>query len=580
MADLIQPRTLKGFRDYLPELMIPREHLLEQARRVYRSYGFAPIDTPALEYSEILLGKGGEECDKQLYRFVDSGGRDVALRFDLTVPFARFAAEHIGKLGTPFKRYHMGPVWRGENTQRGRYREFWQCDFDTIGTTSNSADIEVVLVIHDLFKALGVGGFTIHVNNRLVLNGLLEELGLAGQTGSLLRSLDKLPKIGRPGVQAEMAEKAGVGAVEAERLLTLAEMAGTNQEMLERLRAEFGTNAKAAEGIRRLEELLQVATATGLDPDSVKLDLSIARGLDYYTGTVYETFLKDMPSIGSVCSGGRYDNLAGLYTKQALPGVGASLGLDRLLTALEELHLLQTAATPVPVLMVQFSAERLGDYHKMARSLRRPASASKCFPKPRKSGPSSSLPRNVVSSWRSSPGRMNLRKTSGRSSTWRGVKKRQSPAATWLPPWQPSCVRAGPRASELDSPPFQNKNKSKPFAGEEVAMDRSNPYEAAFEAYLKANGLCTVAVDETRRSLCGTTSVKNLDFIVLGPSGIRLLVDVKGRQFPGGPAGKERVCLGELVHAERAWRGWPTGHGCSDRALSGSSYFSTASGPR
>src|SRR6266513_135976 len=175
---MIQPRTLKGFRDYPPALMIPREKLLEAVRRVYRSYGYAPIDTPALEYAEILLGKGGEESDKQLYRFTDSGGRDVALRFDLTVPFARFAAEHIGKLGTPFKRYHMGPVWRGENTQRGRYREFWQCDFDVIGTTSNAADIEIALVIHDLMRGINLARFVIHVNNRLVLNGLLEELGL------------------------------------------------------------------------------------------------------------------------------------------------------------------------------------------------------------------------------------------------------------------------------------------------------------------------------------------------------------------------------------------------------------------
>src|SRR5438067_8370179 len=194
MADLIQPRTLKGFRDYLPELMIPREQMMEQARRVYRSYGFAPIDTPALEYTEILLGKGGGETDKQLYRFTDNGGRDVALRFDLTVPFARFAAEHIGKLGTPFKRYHLGPVWRGENTSHGRYREFWQCDCDTIGTTSNAADIETVLVINDLFTAIGFDRFEVRVNNRLLLNGLLERFGLAEQAAPLLRSLDKLPK--------------------------------------------------------------------------------------------------------------------------------------------------------------------------------------------------------------------------------------------------------------------------------------------------------------------------------------------------------------------------------------------------
>src|SRR3954465_12099202 len=177
MADLIQPRTLRGFRDYPPELMIPREALLEKARGVFRSYGFAPIDTPALEYAEILLGKGGEESDRLPHRCPRHGDRDVALRFDLTVPFARFAAQYIGKLGTPFKRYAMGPVWRGENTQKGRYREFWQCDFDTIGTTSNASDIEVALVIHDLMRALGVGRFEIRINNRQVLNGLVEELG-------------------------------------------------------------------------------------------------------------------------------------------------------------------------------------------------------------------------------------------------------------------------------------------------------------------------------------------------------------------------------------------------------------------
>src|SRR5438477_11218115 len=252
---MIEPRTLKGFRDYPPQLMIPREHLLEQARRVYRSYGFAPIDTPALEYSEILLGKGGDESDKLMYRFTDNGGRDVALRFDLTVPFARFAAQYIGKLGTPFKRYHMGPVWRGENTGHGRYREFWQCDFDTIGTTANAADIEVALVIHDLMLALGVSRFTIRVNNRLVLNGLLEELGLAGKTAPLLIALDKLPKVGRAAVRAEMAEKAGVGPEQADRVLALAEVRGSNAEVLDWLGRQYVANDRAAEGVRRLREL-------------------------------------------------------------------------------------------------------------------------------------------------------------------------------------------------------------------------------------------------------------------------------------------------------------------------------------
>ncbi|HXG09942.1 MAG TPA: histidine--tRNA ligase [Gemmataceae bacterium] len=385
MADLIEPRTLKGFRDYPPDLMIPREHLLEQVRRVYRSYGFLPIDTPALEYAEILLGKAGEESDKIIYRFTDHGGRDVALRFDLTVPFARFAAEHIPTLGTPFKRYHLGPVWRGENTGQGRFREFWQCDFDTIGTTSNAADIEVVLVINDLMLALGFERFRIHINNRLVLNGLLEELGLAGQTAPLLRALDKLPKTGREAVRAEMIEKTGVRPAQADRILDLAQTEGTNAEILDRLRRDFGGNPKAAEGISRLRELLAVAEQAGVPDDRLKLDVSIARGLDYYTGTVYETFLDDLPGIGSVCSGGRYDNLASLYTKQVLPGVGASLGLDRLLAAMEKLGLLR-AEPPAPVLLVQFSADRLGDYQKMARRLRAEGIGVEVYPDPKKVG--------------------------------------------------------------------------------------------------------------------------------------------------------------------------------------------------
>ncbi len=386
MADRIEPRTLKGFRDYLPELMIPREHLLEQARKVYRSYGFAPIDTPALEYTEILRGKGGEESDKLIYSFRDHGDRDVSLRFDLTVPFARFAAQYIGKLGTPFKRYHLGPVWRGENTGHGRYREFWQCDFDTIGTTSNAADVETALVIHDLMRALGFECFEVRINNRLVLNGLLEELGLAGQAVAVLRALDKLPKVGKEAVCQEMAEKAGVHAGQAERVLALAGMQGSNADILDRLERDFGRNERAADGIRRLRELLTVAGTAGVAEDRLRLDLSIARGLDYYTGTIYETFLLDKLDIGSVCSGGRYDNLAGLYTKQELPGVGASLGLDRLLTAMEQLKLLPKVSTPAPVLLVQFSAERLGDYQRMARQLRAQGIGVEVYPEAKKVG--------------------------------------------------------------------------------------------------------------------------------------------------------------------------------------------------
>ncbi len=390
MADFIPPRIPKGFRDYLPELMIPREQLLDKARRVYRSYGFAPIDTPALEYAEILLGKGSDETDRQIYRF-QHDRHDLALRFDLTVPFARFAAQYINQLGTPFKRYHLGPVWRGENTQKGRYREFWQCDFDTIGTTSNAADVETALVIHDLMRELGFERFQVHVNNRLVLNGLLEELGLAAQSVKLLRALDKLPKAGREKVIEEMTrstEAGGAGAspAQAERVLTLAQTQGTNAEILDRLQRDFGGNDKAAGGIGRLRELLDVARAVGISEERLRLDLSIARGLDYYTGTIYETFLDDLPGIGSVCSGGRYDDLAGLYTKQKLPGVGASLGLDRLLAAMEELKLLPKVSTPAPVLVVQFSADRLGEYQKMARALRAEGIGVEVFPEAKKVG--------------------------------------------------------------------------------------------------------------------------------------------------------------------------------------------------
>jgi histidyl-tRNA synthetase len=387
MADLIEPRTLKGFRDYLPAQMIPREQMLETARRVYRSYGFAPIDTPALEYAEILLGKGGEESDRLIYRFKDHGDRDVALRFDLTVPLARFAAQHIGQLGTPFKRYHMGPVWRGENTAHGRFREFWQCDFDTIGTTSNAADIETVLVIHDLFRALGFERFTIRVNNRMVLNGLLEELGLPDRAKPVLIALDKLPKVGPEAVVREMLDKAQVQTGQAERVLALAQAHGSNAEILNRVQRDFGSNARAAEGVRRLRELVGVVTAAGVPEERVRLDLAIARGLDYYTGTICETFLDDKPDIGSVCSGGRYDNLAKLFTRQELPGVGASLGLDRLLAAMEEMKLLPIAATPAPVLIVQFDASRLGAYEAMARTMRAAGIGVEVYPDAKKIGP-------------------------------------------------------------------------------------------------------------------------------------------------------------------------------------------------
>ncbi len=383
---MIEPRTLKGFRDYLPAAMIPRERLIDTARRVYRSYGFSPIDTPALEYLEILTGKGSTETDKQLYKFEDHGGRQVGLRFDLTVPLARFAAQHIGELGTPFKRYQIATVWRGENTQRGRYREFMQCDFDTIGTLALTADIETTLVIHDLFRALGVEAFTIHVNNRLVLTGLLERWGLADKTTTILRALDKLEKIGREQVATEMVEAAGATVDQARAVLRLADIQGANDAILSQLDSLVAGSPKSQEGVSQLRDLTTAVIAAGLDPARVKIAPSIARGLDYYTGLVFETFLDQLPGIGSVCSGGRYDNLAGLYTKQLLPGIGASLGLDRLLAAFEELGVSDKVGASAEVFLPFFDATRLHCYLRIAAQLRAAGLGVEFYPEPRKIG--------------------------------------------------------------------------------------------------------------------------------------------------------------------------------------------------
>ncbi len=382
----IQPRTLKGFRDYLPPAMLAREAIMDTARRVFRSYGFSPIDTPALEYLDILLGKGGAETDKQLYRFQDHGGRDVGLRFDLTVPLARFAAQHIGELGTPFKRYHIATVWRGENPQAGRFREFIQCDFDTIGTKSAAADAETVLVAHDLLHAIGFERFTIHVNNRLVLTGLLESLGLQSAATDVLRGLDKLAKIGPEKVVEEICQTASASADQAQCIVSMVQVSGTNEAILEQLRPLVGSSERGIEGINRLTELWNAVRAAGIPEHRVKIDVSIARGLDYYTGTVLETTLDDMPEIGSVCSGGRYDNLAELYTKQQLPGIGASLGLDRLLDAMQKLGILPVRKTPAEVFIPYFDAAHLGDYFQLAGVLRAAGFGVEVFCDPTKLG--------------------------------------------------------------------------------------------------------------------------------------------------------------------------------------------------
>lgn len=379
---LIEPRTLKGFRDIPPALAIAREGMVDTVKTVYRSYGFAPIDTPVLEYADVLLGKldADAEVQRQIYRFTDAGGRDVAMRFDLTVPLARFVAQHANELGLPFKRYHVGLAWRGENTQAGRYREFLQCDFDTVGTTSNLADAEVVSVVHDLLVALGFDRFAIRVSNRLVLAGVLAALGVAESGPAVLRAVDKMAKQGPDAVHAELVARAALDPTQAGAVLDVvaADLDGVEER--------FGAEPQVAEGVARLRELVAVAHAAGVAPHRLCVDLSISRGLDYYTGTVLETFLDDLPEIGSVCSGGRYDDLAGLYAKQALPGVGASLGLDRLLAAMEELGLVPTASTPAPALVVRFPGADVGALAGIAADLRREGIGTELYPDERKLG--------------------------------------------------------------------------------------------------------------------------------------------------------------------------------------------------
>ncbi|MBI85407.1 MAG: histidine--tRNA ligase [Planctomycetaceae bacterium] len=383
---MIQPRTLRGFRDYLPDAMMPREQLIDTARQVYRSYGFSPIDTPALEYEEILAGKGGDESDKLMYRFEDGGGRSVGMRFDLTVPLARFAAQHVAQLGVPWKRYQIATVWRAEKSQRGRYREFMQCDFDTIGTRSLAADIETAVVIHDLFSTLKLSDIHIHINHRQVLTGLLEQVGLLDQSVVVLRAIDKLAKIGHEKVAEEIETVGGASAQQAKEVLQLCNISGTNDEMLRQVEALVVSSETGMEGLHALRQIVAGASAAGVPQDKIKIDVATARGLDYYTGTVYETFLDQLPNIGSVCSGGRYDNLAKLFTHQELPGIGASLGLDRLLAAMEELGMIEKVSTPAQVFIPFFEKSRLHEYLQLATQLRAAGIGVEVFPEPKKLG--------------------------------------------------------------------------------------------------------------------------------------------------------------------------------------------------
>jgi len=363
----IQARILKGFRDYLPEDMLARRAMLASVEAVFRKFGFAPLDTPALEYTDVLLGKYGEEGEKLLYRFEDNGGRDVALRYDLTVPLARVVAMN-GNLPMPFKRYHIAPVWRAEKPGRGRFREFSQCDADIIGAPGSAAEVDILSVGMAILDALDVKEFTIHVNHRGVFDGLLDGLELYEfeKRAHVVRTIDKLDKIGREKVLHLLSEEVGLDSTGLEIISGFLDIPSGDIDAAESF---FASMPKASEAIAALKATFNLAEQAGI-ASRLKANFAVARGLDYYTGLIYETTLNALPDIGSVMSGGRYDGITDMFGAQAHPAVGISLGVDRLFAALKELGTLQLASTPTQVLVAVFNEDHLSDSFQIAQKLR------------------------------------------------------------------------------------------------------------------------------------------------------------------------------------------------------------------
>jgi len=345
----VAPRTLSGFMELPPAQQIKMEKMMQALRESYSLYGFTPLDTPVIEAAEVLLAKGGGETEKQIYRF-QKGDSDLALRFDLTVPLAKYVAAHYAELSFPFRRYQIGKVYRGERAQRGRFREFYQADIDVIG--DGKLDIineaEIPAVIYSTFTRLGLRRFKIRVNNRKVLNGFYAINGMSGKAGEIMRTVDKLDKIGALKVRELLIDELGMLPCKAENVLDFMAISGTNAEVIARLENYRGMDATFDEGLDELIAVTATLAEFGVPEENFAVDLTIARGLDYYTGTVYETVITDHPEIGSVCSGGRYDNLAEYYTDRQLPGVGISIGLTRLFYVLQEQGLLSDELVTAP----------------------------------------------------------------------------------------------------------------------------------------------------------------------------------------------------------------------------------------
>ena len=347
-----EPRTLAGFMELMPNEQILFEQIKQKIEKTYQKFGFLPLDTPILELSEVLLAKAGGETEKQIYRF-EKGDTDISMRFDLTVPLAKYVAKNYGNLSFPFRRYQIGKVYRGERTQKGRFREFYQCDIDIIGDGELSVinDAELPSVIYNIFKELGFDDFTIRINNRKILNGLFESLNQKENATEILRIIDKIEKIGKEAVIEEL-EKIEIPSDAINKIMDFIEIEGTTDEKLQKLNELNIKNEEFEKGLDELTQVVKYVRIFGIPEANFKVDLTIARGLDYYTGTVYETFLNQYRELGSVCSGGRYENLAEYYTDKQFPGVGISIGLTRLFYKLNELQLIKAEKKSIAEVLV------------------------------------------------------------------------------------------------------------------------------------------------------------------------------------------------------------------------------------
>ena len=367
----IEPRTLSGFMELLPSEQILFNQMKEKIQKTYEKFGFLPLDTPVIESAEVLLAKAGGETEKQIYRF-QKGDNDLALRFDLTVPLAKYVAKNYGNLSFPFRRYQIGKVYRGERAQKGRYREFYQCDIDIIGDGELDLinDAEIPSIIYTLFKELGFNDFTIKINNRKILNGLFESVEQKENSAEILRIIDKIEKIGKEAVIEEF-NKLGLKEDQINKIISFIEITGSSDEKIEKLENLEIKNETYVKGVNELKTVVQNVRLFGVPDSNFMVDLTIARGFDYYTGTVYETFLNEYRELGSVCSGGRYENLAEYYTDKSLPGVGISIGLTRFFYKLNELNVIKAEKKSISDILIIPVVESLNEPIKLSADLRK-----------------------------------------------------------------------------------------------------------------------------------------------------------------------------------------------------------------